>query len=193
VTSYKFCPVCGAPRDRALAGQGSHDTSRELNLLVCRACGFHFWQNSKPAVGAIVARSIGGRLHVLLTRRGIEPYRGMWDLPGGFLENGEHPEHGLARELREELGVPMARPRLVSVDIDEYPRDDVAEEAKFVLSLYYRCEIPEDAALVPADDVIEAAWFPLEQLPDGIAFPSNLAALGAFARAEGGLPGSAAR
>jgi ADP-ribose pyrophosphatase YjhB (NUDIX family) len=178
VTSYKFCPVCGAPRG------GASGAPREPNLLLCAACGFQFWQNSKPAVGAIVARKIDGRLHVLLARRGIDPYRGMWDLPGGFLENGEHPEHGLARELLEELGVPISRPQLLTVDIDEYPRDDVAEEARFVLSLYYRCEIPEDATLAPADDVTEAAWFPLDQLPDAIAFPSNLGALRAFARSR---------
>jgi ADP-ribose pyrophosphatase YjhB (NUDIX family) len=101
----------------------------------------------------------------------------MWDLPGGHLENGELPEVGLARELKEELGTHAARLRFFLLGIDEYPRDDVAEEARFVLSLYYRCEIPGDARLVAADDVAEAAWFPLKQKMEWVAFESNRLAL----------------
>ena len=153
-------------------------------MLKCDACRFEFWQNSKPAVGAVVVRAIGGKPHVLLSRRGVEPHRGMWDLPGGYLDNGEHPEHGLGRELAEELGTTAVNPRLCAIDIDEYPRDDVAEEARFVLTLYYRCDIPTDAVLSPADDVAEAAWFPLSALPDAIAFPSNRRLLAALQRDE---------
>jgi 8-oxo-dGTP diphosphatase len=146
-------------------------------MLVCLSCGFEFWQNSKPAVGALIVRTIHGRPSVLLTRRGIEPHKGAWDCPGGYLENGEHPEAGLARELREELGATIARPRLLNAAIDEYPRDDVVEEARFVLTLFYRCDIEGDAPLVPADDVAEAAWFPLDDLPRRIAFPGMVSAL----------------
>ena len=174
---YAFCPVCGAPLDR------SRGASAGNGMLACSACGFQFWQNSKPAVAAVVVTAIGGTPHVLLTRRGIEPHKGMWDLPGGYLDNGEHPEHGLLRELAEELGTTALNPWLCAVDIDEYPRDDVAEEARFVLSLYYRCDIPPNAVLSPADDVVEAAWFPLSALPDAIAFPSNRRLLAAMQKA----------
>jgi ADP-ribose pyrophosphatase YjhB (NUDIX family) len=101
----------------------------------------------------------------------------MWDLPGGFLDNGELPEAGLARELVEELGVQISQPRLFSIGIDEYPGEDVAQEARFALGLYYRCDIPFDATIAAADDVAEAAWFPLDRPPESIAFPSNRRAL----------------
>jgi ADP-ribose pyrophosphatase YjhB (NUDIX family) len=114
---------------------------------------------------------------VLLTRRGIEPHKGMWDCPGGFLENGELPEDGLTRELSEELGIRVERPRLFWTGIDEYPRNDVAEEARFVLSLYYRCEMTPDARPAAADDVAEFAWFPLDEPPESMAFTSNRQAL----------------
>jgi len=174
---YAFCPVCGSPLDRSAGG------ATTVNRLYCGSCTFEFWQNSKPAVGAIIVRKVGGKPHVLLTRRGIEPYKGMWDLPGGFLNNGEHPEEGLTRELREELGTSPLGSRFLTVEIEEYPRMDVAEEARFVLSLFYLCEIPEDAVLTPMDDVVDAAWFPLEELPDGIAFAANQRAFEAFRRA----------
>jgi ADP-ribose pyrophosphatase YjhB (NUDIX family) len=166
VKRYAYCPVCGAAYGHAPAASSGP-------LLHCEHCGFDFWQNSKPAVAAIVLRQIDGRPHVLLTRRGVEPHKDMWDLPGGFLNNGEHPEQGLARELAEELGTTPLRPSLIRIEIEEYPREDVAEEARFVLSMYYRCDLPADAALVPEDDVEEAAWYPLFALPPSVAFPAN--------------------
>jgi NAD+ diphosphatase len=185
VKRYAYCPVCGAPLDR------SRGASAEHGLLTCDACDFNFWQNSKPAVAAVVIRAMGGEPHVLLTRRGIEPHKGMWDMPGGYLDNGEHPEHGLQRELAEELGTTALNPRFYAVDIDEYPRDDVAEEARFVLSLYYRCDIPPDAVLAPADDVAEAAWFAFSALPVAIAFPSNRRLLAALQESARQIDGDA--
>jgi 8-oxo-dGTP diphosphatase len=179
VKRYAHCPVCGAPYD------GSPRGTVAGHLMHCGACGFDFWQNSKPAVAAIVLRQAGGQAHVLLTRRGIEPYKGMWDLPGGYLNNGELPESGLARELAEELGTTPLRASFFCAEIDEYLRDDVAEEARFVLSLCYRCDLPADAVLTPADDVIEAAWFPLTALPDDIAFPANRRVLAALKKNSG--------
>jgi 8-oxo-dGTP diphosphatase len=179
VKRYSYCPVCGV----AYHPRGGVDA---VNLLRCGACGFEFWQNSKPAVAAIALREINGQQHVLLTKRGIEPYKGMWDLPGGYLANGEHPEHGLARELAEELGTTPSNLSLFRVEIEEYPREDVAEEARFVLAMFYRCELPADAALVPADDVTEAGWYPLETLPFEVAFPANRRVLAALRVAVAG-------
>ena len=164
---YSFCPVCGAGLARPVGPVGVP------SLLACRSCGFEFWQNSKPAVAAVIVEKGSGGPCVLLTRRGIDPFKGWWDLPGGFLDNGEQPLDGLARELREELGVTAGNPRLVGADVDEYPREDIAEEARFVLGLFYRCDLAPDALLVPADDVVEAVWFPLSALPRDIAFPIN--------------------
>jgi ADP-ribose pyrophosphatase YjhB (NUDIX family) len=125
----------------------------------------------EAAVAAVIMENRAGRPHILLTRRGIDPYKGWWDLPGGFLDNGEPPLDGLARELDEELGVAViGSPSLMGTGIDEYPRDDIAEEARFVLGLFYRCEIPAGTRLSPADDVAEAAWFPVDDLPSEIAF-----------------------
>lgn len=173
--SYSFCPVCGS---RTLV-PGAADIPPS-DVLVCRACGFQFWLNSKPAVGGLVLKQAEGLVQVLLTRRGIEPYKGMWDAPGGFLANGELPEDGLAREMREELGVAIFRPRFLTAAIDQYLRDDIAEQARFVLSFFYVCEIPQDAALVPADDIVQAAWFPLDDPPRDLAFDANVKALTAL-------------
>jgi ADP-ribose pyrophosphatase YjhB (NUDIX family) len=171
VKRYSFCPVCGSAYPAA-----SPDAPVQGRLL-CASCGFEFWQNSKPAVSVFITRLVDGRPEVLLSRRGIQPHKGTWDCPGGFLENGELPEAGLVRELKEELGIHVARPRLFALGIDEYPRDDIAEEARFVLTLYYRCELPPNAQPKAADDVAEARWYPLGEPPENMAFESNRRAL----------------
>jgi ADP-ribose pyrophosphatase YjhB (NUDIX family) len=179
VKRYAFCPVCGSPF-------GADSAVAEPSLLLCRRCGFHFWLNSKPAVAALITRVHQGRPEVLLSRRGVEPHKGMWDLPGGFLRNGEAPHDGLARELREELGVRLVTARLSTVGIAEYARDDHAQDARFVLSLYYRCEIDLGSPLVATDDVTEVRWYSLRALPADMAFPADVRALRDLAAESGG-------
>ncbi|MBI2459398.1 MAG: NUDIX domain-containing protein [Parcubacteria group bacterium] len=58
-------------------------------------------QNSKPTSSALILH--GNK--ILLGKRKINPAKGAWDVPGGFLELGEHQEAGLKREIREKLGV----------------------------------------------------------------------------------------
>jgi ADP-ribose pyrophosphatase YjhB (NUDIX family) len=163
---YSFCPVCG----KAIGERGR-------DVLVCGTCGYRFFLNTKPCVGAIVLRGVNGGRQILLTRRAIQPHKGEWDLPGGFLGNGEHPEDALKRELREELGVTVFNPRFLTFKTDEYPREDIAEEARFVISLFYFCEIPDGAEMTPADDVSEVGWFPFFALPFELAFNANQMAL----------------
>jgi len=179
VKRFSFCPVCGAKLDDQPAGPDP------VNVLVCPECRFNFWQNSKPAVGVILLRAIGGKRHVLLTRRGIEPYKGFWDLPGGFLANGELPVDGILREIREELGVSVVNPSFFTVEMDQYNREDIAEQARFVLTLYYECTAAPDATFVPADDVVEATWFPLDKLPANLAFGCNRRALAKLSASRG--------
>jgi len=186
VKRYAFCPVCGSPLDRPADG------AVHVDLLACASCRFEFWQNSKPAVSAIITRIVGGKHHLLLSRRGIEPCKGMWDLPGGFLTNGERPEQGLAREIREELGASVRGQTLLTVEIAEYVREDIAEEARFVLVLFYVCELDPGAVITPMDDVLEARWFPLNELPVEVAFSSDRRAIDAFKKKlNAHSPGSA--
>jgi ADP-ribose pyrophosphatase YjhB (NUDIX family) len=170
---YAHCPVCGGRLSLPPQGGGRGPD----DLRVCGSCGHEFWLNSKPCVSALILRAEGPRQHILLTRRGIEPYRGCWDIPGGYLRNGEPPEAGLARELREELSAPLLHPRLAAIEIDEYLREDVPREARFTFNVDYFCTLPADAQLKPADDVTDARWFDLSEVPSGLAFASNRRAL----------------
>lgn len=107
-----------------------------------------------------------GRL--LLARRGAEPHLGKWDLPGGFLEEGEHPLDALRRELREEAGVEIEPIELAAIEMDVYGSDD---GAPWTLNLYWEARLLSGDPQ-PADDVSELRWFAPDELPaDGeIAF-----------------------
>ena len=88
----RFCPSCGAPcEERIPAGD---DRPR----AVCTACGTVHYRNPQAVVGCIV-EAPGG---ILLCKRAIEPARGRWTFPAGFLENGEGLAAGAARETWEE-------------------------------------------------------------------------------------------
>jgi ADP-ribose pyrophosphatase YjhB (NUDIX family) len=149
---WRLCPRCGAE----LRG----DAAR----LACDRCGFIVYASSKPTAGALCVDN--GR--VMLTRRAFEPYKGFWDIPGGFLEEGEDPRDGLRRELREETGLEVEPERFLGVWMDRYGGDSTAEAT---LNLYWTARVVGGHP-APADDVSELGWFDRSELPgrDQLAF-----------------------
>ena len=91
----KFCSQCGEPAIEVRVPDG--DT---LPRYVCGACGAIHYQNPKVVVGCLPVWDE----QVLLCKRAIEPRRGLWTLPAGFLENGETIFAGAQRETAEEAG-----------------------------------------------------------------------------------------
>jgi ADP-ribose pyrophosphatase YjhB (NUDIX family) len=87
-----FCGQCGAPV-RVTIPEGDH-----LPRHVCDACGTIHYQNPRLVVGCVPEH----RGSILLCRRAIEPRRGFWTVPAGFMENGETLQQAAARESYEE-------------------------------------------------------------------------------------------
>lgn len=94
-----YCSNCGSLLSVKVP-QGD-DRSR----YVCENCGMVHYQNPKMVVGCIP--EWGGR--ILLCMRAIEPRRGRWTIPAGYLESGETVTEGAERESFEEAGVRYAR------------------------------------------------------------------------------------
>jgi ADP-ribose pyrophosphatase YjhB (NUDIX family) len=92
-TAIKFCSACGSGRIALRVPDGDN-----LPRYVCGACGAIHYQNPKVVVGCLPEWED----RVLLCRRAIEPRRGLWTLPAGFLENGETVAAGAVRETLEE-------------------------------------------------------------------------------------------
>jgi len=96
---------------------------------------------------------------ILLVRRSVEPGIGEWCLPGGFIEIGETPSQAAVRELKEEIGIEIEPPQLLSVGshLNGYYGD--------VLIIGFSADINPDDPLVPGDDVSEAVFFPVNERP----------------------------
>ena len=101
----------------------------------------------------------GERLQVLLIERGIEPYKGKWAFPGGFLKMDETAEEGARRELKEETGLDGAY--MEQVHTFSAPERDPRERV-ITIAYYALVKIQE---VKGGDDAASARWFPLDDIP----------------------------
>ncbi|CAA0090927.1 8-oxo-dGTP diphosphatase [Halioglobus japonicus] len=102
VADMNFCPDCGGPLLPHVVG------NEVRNHWFCQRCQVALHDHPRVVVTAFVA--CGKRL--LWVQRDLDPQRGKWAIPGGFLEQGETLAEGAARELQEEAGVVLPPERL---------------------------------------------------------------------------------
>jgi ADP-ribose pyrophosphatase YjhB (NUDIX family) len=149
---WKHCPVCAT----GVAPEDGH--------FECPVCGFVTYAHSMPTASAVVGDGEG---RLLLSRRALDPFAGKWDLPGGFLEEGEPPLDCLRRELREEAGIGLSDERLLGIWMDRY---EYKQRLVATLNIYYAARLG-DGTLEPGDDVAELRWFAEDEVPaDELAF-----------------------
>lgn len=147
-----FCSECGGGIELRIP------PGDDRNRFVCRDCDFVHYVNPRVIVGCLPIH--GDR--VLLCRRAIEPRRGLWTLPAGFMENGETTEQGAARETWEE-----ARARVS--DMHLYRVFDVPHISQ--VYLFYRCTV-DDGLFGVGPESLESDLFSASEIPwDEIAFP----------------------
>ncbi len=146
--AWRFCPRCAAALDRAAAPA----------RVECDACGFVGYANPKPCVCAIVE---DGDDRILLGRRARPPDQGLWDTPGGFVEEYEHPLDALRRELLEETGLTIEPTRFLGVWMESYGD---TPDADSTLNLFWTVRIVSGEP-VAADDVSELRWFGVDEIP----------------------------
>ena len=95
MTDLNFCPDCGSPLvQHIVAGEAR-------NHRYCKGCKTRHYDHPRIVATCFVAY----QKKLLWVQRELEPQRGLWAIPGGFLENDETLAQGAARELREESGV----------------------------------------------------------------------------------------
>jgi ADP-ribose pyrophosphatase YjhB (NUDIX family) len=150
----KFCSNCGAAVALRIP-EGDH-----LPRYVCEACGTIHYRNPRLVVGCVPEH--GGR--ILLCRRAIEPRRGYWTVPAGFMENGETLQEAAARETREEALAEVEIGSLLSV-VHVLHAEQV--------HVFFRAALP-DARFGAGAESLEVGLFTAETIPWGdIAFPST--------------------
>ena len=140
--------------------------------LVCADCGFVLYSNPKVMVGSVAH----WQERLLLVRRDIEPRRGFWTLPAGFMENNETTEEGARREAREESGAELEFEHLLAVyNIPRISQVQVIYAARLLSPDVYAGEETSEVGLFAWDDI---PW-------DHLAFPSVLWALGHWRETRG--------
>ncbi len=119
-------------------------------------------------VDTLVLRRSGKGLELLLIRRGREPFRGKWALPGGFVEMDEPLEEAAARELAEETGITIDASRLEQVGAFGAPDRDPRGRSIGIafLVVLQEEELQNMASPVAGDDAADTRWFALESVPE---------------------------
>jgi ADP-ribose pyrophosphatase YjhB (NUDIX family) len=154
----RFCSACGAP-----VGVRAP--------TACPACGSPHWLNASPAAAALVVHD--GKL--LLTRRAIEPWRGLWCAPPGFCDGPEHPAACAEREAFEEARVRARVVGYLGHWIDEYASGapDGTDPQHSAVSYYHAVPTEEPRGHVDGSEVAEVSWFGADELPEELAPPGN--------------------
>ena len=138
----------------------------------CDACGFVLWHDPK-VVTCVVVEDDQGR--VVLGRRSIEPGYGQWCLPGGYVNDDEHPADSAARECREEIGAEVEIVRLLGV---YHIRKDGAPS---MVGIAYGARLRPGEVPATGSEMLEVAAFPPGQVPE-LVFPSHREAVRDWAR-----------
>jgi len=151
--SFVHCPLCGAK----LTMNRIEDRVR----MVCPDCNWIHYENPFPCAAAFVRNS---KDEILLVKRGIEPGKGKWALPSGFMEIDETPEEACLRELEEETGMKGNILRLIGI----YSQESLTYSRVLIVGY----EVEATGIPVAGSDSIEARFFPEDKLPE-IVFSSH--------------------
>lgn len=145
---FTHCPTCGSGK----FVQNNEKSKR------CESCGFVFYVNPSAAVAAFILNKTGD---LLVCKRGKEPERGTWDLPGGFVDGNETAEAALIREINEELQAEVIDYKYIFSlpNLYEYSGMTIP-----TLDLFFTCEIANDSQLSPSDDVADCFFVPLKDV-----------------------------
>ena len=162
---FHFCPVCGAElRSSRLEENGPV-------RLVCSTCEFIFYLDPKVVACSIV--ELDGA--IILLRRGINPQKGKWVIPGGYVDRGEEVMAAAIRETEEECGLKVEIKDLLGVY--SYP------DQTPVVIVYEAQYLSGDVA--PGDEALEARLFTERQIPwQDLAFKNTEEALKDYYKAK---------
>lgn len=141
----RYCQYCGKPV--------TYQMIENRTRAVCDVCGSIYYEHRKVSVGVRVA--VDGKL--LLVQRAIEPWKGCWHLPSGYMEVDEEPEQTAEREVKEETGYTIKVGTLVNViTYDDDPRGNG-------IVLFYDAQLI-DGKFIANHEAIAAGFFSPQEI-----------------------------
>lgn len=168
--AFRFCPRCATEADPV------GDVP-----FRCDQCGFSFFFGPVTAVGGIVCDAAGD---ILLIERARDPGKGMYGLPGGFVDRGETAEGALRREVQEEVGLEISEFHFLTTLPNQYTYRELTAP---VLDIFFVCVVPSFEAIVVEPKEVEQCWIgqPSDQQLTNMAFESNRLAVLKYLEANG--------
>ncbi|MFA5624289.1 MAG: NUDIX domain-containing protein [Bradymonadales bacterium] len=157
----KYCPYCGAKRAKL-----DYQWPKECG------CGVITYRNPVPVVNALLPIYTDDSLGILCIKRAIEPCKGEWALPGGYLELAECWQDGAVRELYEESGIMLNVENDIKkiICVDSNPKRDR-------LLLFALCKPQKQDLLQKLQTNSEVTDFKLVYAPEELAFPPHTRSL----------------
>lgn len=151
MSDYKFCPHCKSP----LELRSDH--------YACGSCNTKIHINPKPCVSVLPIKN--GK--VLLSKRAIDPYKGEYDLIGGFMEVGETVEKAAKREVKEETGLDIELTELLGTYPDQY-----GDGGDYTINIQFVAKIVGGKTKAQ-EDVASLHWVPINKLPKTRGFKNT--------------------
>lgn len=152
MTDLGYCFHCGT----ALVARRQEDRDRPT----CPTCGFIHYLDPKVAVAVVLGNEQG----VLLGKRRVNPGAGRWSFPAGYVNRGEVLEEAAVREVLEETGVDVRLTGVVGV---------YSEPGSPVVLIVYAADLAGGEPTADGHEVSEVRRFPLDGLPEELAFPHD--------------------
>ena len=150
-----YCYSCGAPlEERIIDG---------IKREACTVCDYIHYKNPLPVAAAVV---INEKDELLLVFRDVEPRKGYWCLPCGYIETGESTGEAALRELEEETGI---KGNIIS-HISNVSIANAAGDGWVIITAYHIKQT--GGVLSPGDDAADVHYFPLDALPE-LAFRAH--------------------
>jgi len=154
----RYCLECGHELE-------SREIERRL-LDACPACAYVRWPDPK-LVTITVAETPAG---LVFGRRAIEPGYGLWCLPGGFVNDDEHPAESAARECAEEIGAEVEVGRLIGI------YHTMRRDGQGMVALAYEARVVDPGAVTAGHEMLEVVVATPDQAPE-LVFPLHRRAL----------------
>lgn len=144
MTFFKFCPSCAS----------IHFTFTDNRRFLCDDCGFTYYHNIAAAVAIVFTFED----KVLFTVRNVDPDKGKWDLPGGFIDPNETAEEAACREIKEELGIEISKHDLKYITTS--PNNYLYKNVPYrTMDIFYECKLTSDVIkIAAADEIQELIW-----------------------------------
>lgn len=144
MTFFNFCPSCAS----------THFSFPDNRRFFCNDCNFTYYHNIAAAIAIVFTFED----KILFTVRNVNPDKGKWDLPGGFIDPNETAEEAACREIKEELGIEIPKTDLQYITTS--PNNYLYKNVPYrTMDIFYECALKSDEiSIAAADEIQKLIW-----------------------------------